>query len=166
MATNGSVYERELKHILSGDKGKLDELSWIGEDIKYRILKKPFMVVRAAGSHGFDIIIIRSDISVPIEIKSSKEKILNFSTSSNRSQQQAENYISIISRTGVMPLYAFRRKAVAGDPWRFFTFNYPFEGKYRKFSEIIPKIEITRSGTYVLKWDRGLSLTSLLEYLF
>lgn len=166
MATNGSVYERELKYILSGDEEKLNGFTWISEDLKRRIMKKPFMVVRAAGSHGFDIIIIRSDLSVPIEIKSSKENILNFSSSSNRSQQQAENYISLISKTGVMPLYAFRRKSITGDPWRFFTFSYPFEGKYRRFAEILPKIEETRSGAFVLKWENGLPLTSLLEYLF
>ncbi|MGC8644835.1 MAG: hypothetical protein ACP5UO_01040 [Thermoplasmata archaeon] len=166
MATNGSIYERELKYILSGNEEKLNELSWIGEDLKRRIVKRPFMVVRAAGSHGFDLIIIRSDISVPIEIKSSKEKVLNFSASSSRSQQQAESYLSLMSRTGVMPLYAFRRKSVGGDPWRFFTFKYSFEGRYRQFSEILPKMEVTRNGTFVLKWDNGLPLTSLLEYLF
>ncbi|MEL9914276.1 MAG: Holliday junction resolvase [Thermoplasmatales archaeon] len=166
MAVNGSVYERELKQILSGDKEKLEELTWIRPDLKTRILERPFMVVRAAGSHGFDIIVLRGDISVPIEIKSSRDSTLNFSTSSSRSQQQAENYISLMKKTGVMPLYAFRRKAVTGDPWRFFTFDYPFEGKYRIFSEIIPKIETTKNGSFVLKWEKGLSLTSLLEYLF
>jgi Holliday junction resolvase len=166
MAVNGTVYERELKLILSGDDEKLGKIKWIGEDIKNRIKSKPFMVVRAAGSHGFDIIIIRHDLSIPVEIKSSKEKILNFSSSSNRSQEQAEIYMQMVSKTGVMPLYAYRMKNVDGDPWRIFTFDTQYEGRYRMFSRIVPKIELTKSGTYVMKWEKGLPLTSLLDYLF
>jgi Holliday junction resolvase len=166
MAVNGTVYERELKLILSGNEEKLRTIKWIGDDIKNRIKSKPFMVVRAAGSHGFDIIIIRHDLSIPVEIKSSKEKILNFSSSSNRSQEQAEIYMQMISKVGVMPLYAYRMKNVDGDPWRIFTFDTQYEGKYRMFSRIVPKIEVTRSGAYVMKWEKGLPLSSLLDYLF
>lgn len=166
MATNGTVYERELKFILSGDDQKLGKISWIREDVKKRIKSKPFLVVRAAGSHGFDIIIIRHDLSIPVEIKSSKERTLNFSSSSNRSQEQAETYVRMISKTGVMPLYGYRLKNTNGDPWRFFTFNSQYEGRYRMFSRIVPKMEVTRAGAYVMKWDGGLPLTSLLEYLF
>lgn len=134
--------------------------------MKNKIRKKPFMVVRAAGSHGFDLIIIRHDISLPIEIKSSREKTVNFSSSSNRSQLQAENYLKIISKTGVMPLYAFRLKNVSGDPWRIFTLDATYEGKYRLVSKIIPRLDISKRGVYSMKWENGLSLTSLLEYLF
>ncbi|MGC8562423.1 MAG: hypothetical protein ACP5UZ_00735 [Thermoplasmata archaeon] len=165
-AVNGTVYERELKLILAGNEDKLEKIGWIREDIKKRIKSKPFLVVRAAGSHGFDIIIIRNDLSIPIEIKSSKDRILNFSSSSHRSQEQAEEYVDMISKTGVMPLYAYRLKNVSGDPWRIFTFDSEYEGKYRMFSKIIPKLEVTRGGAYIMKWDDGLELTSLLEYLF
>ena len=166
IAANGTVYERELKLILAGNDDKLGKIGWIREDIKKKIKSKPFLVVRAAGSHGFDIIIIRQDLSIPIEIKSSKERTLNFSSSSHRSQNQAEEYVEMISKTGVMPLYAYRLKSVNGDPWRVFTFDSEYEGKYRMFAKIIPKLEVTRSGAYVMKWEKGLQLTSLLEYLF
>lgn len=165
-AVNGTVYERELKLILAGDDDKLGKIGWIREDVKMRIKTKPFLVVRAAGSHGFDIIIIRHDLSIPIEIKSSKEKTLNFSSSSHRSQDQAEQYVEMISKTGVMPLYAFRLKKVNGDPWRIFTFDSEYQGKYRMFAKILPKLEVTKGGSYLMKWEKGLQLTSLLEYLF
>ncbi|MCL4334115.1 MAG: hypothetical protein M1290_02670 [Candidatus Thermoplasmatota archaeon] len=163
---NGSVYERELKLILAGNPDKLGKIGWIREDVKNRIKSRPFLVVRAAGSHGFDIIILRHDLSIPIEIKSSKERTLNFSSSSNRSQEQAEEYVEMISKTKVMPLYAYRLKNVNGDPWRIFTFDSEYEGRYRTFAEIIPKLEVTRGGSFSMKWEKGLELTSLLEYLF
>ncbi len=163
---NGTVYERELKLILEGNEDKLAKIGWIREDVKNKIRSKPFLVVRAAGSHGFDIIIIRHDMSIPIEIKSSKEKTLNFSSSSHRSQDQAEGYVEMISKTGVMPLYAYRLKKVNGDPWRIFTFESDYEGRYRMFAKILPKLEVTKGGSYMMKWEKGLQLTSLLEYLF
>ncbi|MCL4411968.1 MAG: hypothetical protein M1526_01235 [Candidatus Thermoplasmatota archaeon] len=165
-AVNGTVYERELKLILAGNEDKLGKVGWIREDVKERIKSRPFLVVRAAGSHGFDIIIIRHDLSIPIEIKSSKEKILNFSSSSARSQEQAEEYVEMVTKTGVMPLYAFRLKNVNGDPWRIFTFDSQYEGRYRIFAKNIPKLEVTKGGSYSMKWEKGLQLTSLLEYLF
>ncbi len=166
LALNGTIYERELKSIFSGEDDRLKNSSWITPELKGRIQTKPFMVVRAAGSHGFDIIIIRQDISIPIEIKSSRERILNFSSSSNRSQIQAEAYIKLIAKTGVLPLYAFRLKNVSGDPWKVFTINSEYQGKYRQLSKIIPPIDVTKRGAFTMKWDRGLPLTSLLEYLF
>ncbi len=166
MSKNGSIYERELKSIFAGEEQKLKTIGWLTEVMRERIMNRPFLVVRAAGSHGYDIIIIRDDISLPVEIKSSKEKVINFSSSSKRSQIQAESYLEILKRTKIMPLYAFRLKGVKGDPWRIFTFSFDFGGKYRLLSEIVPKIVTTKSGTFVLKWDSGLPLSSLLEYLF
>jgi Holliday junction resolvase len=166
LGKNGSVYERELKGILGGETDKLERIKWIDNDLKERINKRPFLVVRAAGSHGFDIIIIRDDISIPIEIKSSKERVINFSSSSKRSQIQAEYYVELLQRTKVMPIYAFRTKSVGGDPWRIFTFDLEYTKNYRILSEIIPKLEKTKSGSYTMKWDKGLSFTSFLEYLF
>ncbi|MCL5408191.1 MAG: hypothetical protein M1518_02365 [Candidatus Thermoplasmatota archaeon] len=155
-----------MKLILEGNEEKLGKVGWMAEDIKSRIKSKPFLVVRAAGSHGFDLIIIRNDLSIPIEIKSSKERTLNFSSSSNRSQEQAKEYERMISKTGVMPLYAYRLKNVNGDPWRIFTFDFQYEGRYRMFAKNVPKLEVTRGGAYLMKWENGLKLTSLLDYLF
>lgn len=166
MTSNGSTYERELKNIFAGDVEKLRNISWLDQSLKEKIIKRPFLVMRAAGSHGYDLIIIRDDISLPIEIKSSKDSVINFSSSSKRSQFQAELYLESIKRTMVMPLYAFRLKSVKGDPWRVFTFKFEFGGKYRIISEIIPKIETTKAGSFIMKWENGLPLTSLLEYLF
>ncbi len=165
LVKNGSIYERELKSIFSGEDQKLKNIVWLTEEIKAKIIKRPFLVIRAAGSHGYDIILIRDDISLPVEIKSSKLTTINFSSSSKRSQFQAQSYIEVFKRTRVMPIYAYRLKNVKGDPWRIFTFDFEFGGRYRILSEILPKLDRTRTGSFIMKWDEGLPLSSFLEYL-
>lgn len=166
MPKNGYIFERELKSILSGEFDRSTGISWLDETLRRKIVNHPFLVVRAAGSHGFDLLALRDDISFPIEVKSAKENLFNFSTSSGRSQRQAEEYVRLLGNMGIMPIYAFRLKGVKGDPWRLFTFNLEFKGKYRIIGEIIPKIEITRGGKYTMKWDEGMPLTKFIEYIF
>jgi len=163
---NGYIFERELKSILSGEFDKVAGISWLDDLLRIKISNHPFLVVRAAGSHGFDLLALRDDISFPIEVKSAKENIFNFSTSSGRSQKQAEEYVKLLGRMGIMPIYAFRLKGIKGDPWRLFTFNLEFKGKYRIIAEVIPKMEITRNGKYSMKWDEGMPLVKFIEYIF
>jgi len=163
---NGYIFERELKSILSGEFDKVAGISWLDDLLRIKISNHPFLVVRAAGSHGFDLLALRDDISFPIEVKSAKENIFNFSTSSGRSQKQAEEYVKLLGRMGIMPIYAFRLKGIKGDPWRLFTFNLEFKGKYRIIAEVIPKMEITRNGKYSMKWDDGMPLVKFIEYIF
>ena len=85
MSTNGDIYERELKAILAGDEKVIDKMIRTCTDEEregYLSIKElPFMVVRAAGSHGVDLIALRWDFSFPIEVKSSADHILHFSRS-------------------------------------------------------------------------------------
>lgn len=166
MTKNGYIFERELKSILSGEFEKVNKLSWLKESYKERIINHPFLVIRAAGSHGFDLLAIRDDISFPVEVKSAKEGAFNFSTSSGRSQKQAEGYLKVLGKAGIMPIYAYRLKNINGDPWRLFTFDLEFKGKYRIIAEIMPKISMTKSGKFTMKWEAGLSLSDFIDYLF
>ena len=94
MGTQGDIYERELKHLLSGDQAVIDKVTKTcteEEAAGYRsLLSHPFMVVRAAGSHGVDLIALRWDFSFPIEVKSSADFVLHFSRNP-RLGEQAEN---------------------------------------------------------------------------
>lgn len=166
MGRNGYIFERELKSILSGEFEKLQNITWVDEQTKARILAHPFLVIRAAGSHGFDLLAMRDDISFPIEVKSARSDSFNFSTSSGRSQRQAEEYLKILDKSGIMPIYAFRLKNVKGDPWRIFTFDLEFKGRYRLMAEIIPKISLTKNGKFSMKWQDGIPLIKFLDYLF
>ena len=79
-----SVYERELKGILEGDEKTLSRItktcSALEKGNYYLTQGKPFIVVRAAGSFGVDLVALRGDISFLVEIKSSNTDTLHFSS--------------------------------------------------------------------------------------
>jgi len=74
---SSSQYEREFKSILEGDQSILSRITKtctaLEKDSYFCICNKPFIVVRAAGSFGVDLVAIRGDISFLVEIKTSNE---------------------------------------------------------------------------------------------
>ena len=83
MAPPGDVYERELKALLAGDSkaiAKMVKTCNALEKANYgTMLQDPFLVIRAAGSLGVDLVALRWDFSFPIEVKSSCDDVLHFS---------------------------------------------------------------------------------------
>ena len=172
MGKKGSIYERELKAILEGDEKIVNKITKSVEGMSYlgyrSIIKKPFMVTRAAGSLGVDLIAIRGDIAFPIEVKSSGDKVIRFSQSKARAQRQALDFAEYCMRSGVVGLYAFRLKGVRGDPWRIFALPVnedTLTGKPKLVYRMLPKIETTYNGNFVLRWDAGMALGLFLSYI-
>ena len=91
---NSSQYERELKGILGGENKILSKITktftTIEKDNYLRINDKPFAVIRAAGSLGVDLVAVRGDISFLVEVKTSIEDTIHFSSISGKLQKQAE----------------------------------------------------------------------------
>ncbi len=167
---SGSIYEREIREILSGNMDFIEKfIKNFSEDVKYyyrSIAKKPFFVVRAAGSLGIDIMAVRDDFSIPIEVKSSKDQVLRFTEASNRAQKQAEYYILIARKSGVFPVYAFRLKRANDDPWRIFTLpGLLIHGKLSLLYEILPKMDLTENGNFIMKWEKGMPLHEFFKYI-
>ena len=166
-----SVYERELKGILSAEEDVLDKMTRACSPEQAAAFRKakqrPFLVVRGAGSLGVDLVALRGDVSFPIEVKSASSDTIRFSDAGGRNHEQAENMQRECARAAVIPLYAFRRKGVRGqDPWRIHTL--PTEGlppRTALLYERIPKVERTAGGRFVLRWDDGMPLTKLLDLL-
>ncbi len=170
MAKKGALYERELKGILSGDEKIIKKFSKLSEEEfeNYKgMIKRPFLVIRAAGSFGVDLIAIRGDFSFPIEVKSSSHRKLRFSENSSRAQEQAKNIIRECERSGVVIIYAFRLKSYRGDPWRVFTIpiKKPLYGWAKYIYTFLPKISKTREENFILVWDEGMPLSKFLSYL-
>ena len=166
----GTNFERELKGILHGDRKILDRVvkgcSPKERENYLSIESHPFMVVRAAGSFGVDLVAIRSDFALPIEVKSSSSKKVTFSHSSGKAQEQAERMKAECQRAGVIPIYAFRLKGYRGDAWRIFALDVEgIDGVAGLLYERIPRVHITSHGGYVLKWDEGMKLSDLLGLL-
>ncbi len=164
-----AVYEREFRGIVSGDADVLASVSKslsAEEKTGYdTALRHPFLVVRAAGSLGADLVALRHDVSFLVEVKSSKEDRLYFSDST-RLVEQIDEIRRQCERSGVLPLYAFRLKKFRGDAWRLFTLpRMDLSGPAARLGDRLPKIERTAKGNDLLVWANGLPLHRFLADL-
>ncbi len=169
MAALGDTYERELKALLAGDRktiAKMVKTCNAMETAAYNsILQEPFLVIRAAGSLGVDLVALRWDFSFPIEVKSSPDPVLHFSKS-QRLVNQAESMLDECQRSHLVPIYAFRLKSFRGDPWKVFTipFDHTFKGRHSILYRRLPKLDVSSSGNYIMRWDDGMKLSDFLLY--
>jgi len=163
-------YERELKGILHGEKehiGKFIKTCTPEEKDNYMsVLEQPFIVIRAAGSLGVDLVAVRYDVAFPIEVKASQSKVLHF-TKRKMLSEQAEELREECRRAHLIPIYAFRLKRQRGDAWRIFTMDMDIEKGQRLkiLHRRLPKIERTAQGNEVMRWDNGMPLNEFLAYL-
>lgn len=171
MAASGSTYERELKHLLSGDSKTIDRIVRTcepGDREAYEFMyEEPFLVIRAAGSLGVDLVALRWDFSFPIEVKSSNSDTLHFSRNP-RLGEQAEQMLSDCQKSSLMPIYAFRLKRVRGDPWRVFTIpsDNSFKGLNGLLKRRVPEMETSSNGNYIMRWGDGMKLSDFLSYMY
>tara|TARA_B100000614_G_scaffold71266_1_gene63439 strand:- start:2283 stop:2945 length:663 start_codon:yes stop_codon:yes gene_type:complete len=162
-----SKYERELRQVLAGlTKGVNSIIKSCNEveKAKMRLIeKRPFLVVRAAGSGiegSGDLLALRGDTCFPIEVKSSKEAKLYLS---GRTVEQYNSLVYEGNRSCLMPLYAYRLKGVRGDSWRIFRVETEtLHGKLRKLEPAIPSLPLTRNGKPYLNWEDGLPLNEFI----
>ncbi|PKK86336.1 MAG: Holliday junction resolvase [Thermoplasmata archaeon HGW-Thermoplasmata-1] len=167
----GSNYEREFKGILSGDREIIERITKTCDTVEKmnyaRAAERPFIVVRAAGSLGTaDMVALRDDASFIVEVKSSSFDVIRFTEQSGRLQEQALFMKNECERAGVLPIYAYRLKGVRGDFWRIFTLDMRMpEGRSRILHSRIPRIETTKSGNYVMRWENGMKLSDFFGYI-
>ncbi|HLE48382.1 MAG TPA: Holliday junction resolvase [Candidatus Thermoplasmatota archaeon] len=164
-----AIYERELKGVLGGDgrvvSPMLKSLAGPERAAYESAAASPFLVVRAAGSLGADLVALRHDLGFLIEVKSSKDDLLHF-TSSPRLVEQINIIRDQCERSGVLPIYAYRLKGVRGDAWRLFTLpQMKIDGRTGLLYERLPKIETTAKGNLVLRWKNGMPLARFLDYV-
>ena len=162
-----SKYERELRQVLAGLTKGVDSIIKSCNEIekaKMKLIeKRPFLVVRAAGSGiegSGDLLALRGDICFPIEVKSSKEAKLYLS---GRTLEQYNSLVYEGNRSCLMPLYAYRLKGVRGDSWRIFRVETEtLHGKLRKLEPSIPSLPLTRNCKPYLNWKDGLPLNEFI----
>lgn len=168
LSLNGSIYERELASILSGQKDHIARfLKGAPSELQGSIstLKEhPFFVTRSAGSLGADIIAIRGELSAVIEVKSSVRKNLMFTEASGKRQEQAERLVRRCAETRTLLLYAFRLKGMRGETWRVFAAPGNPRGILGRVYDFLPKIDLTRENNFVLNWENGKPLSGFLDY--
>ncbi len=161
------AYERELRNVLSGTNKGVDAVSrsCTKEQAKRMrlVLERPFLVVRAAGSGmegSGDLVALRGDCSFPIEVKSTRAEKLYFS---GRTMDQLMAMIREGERSGLMPLYAHRRKGVRGDSWRLFRVETEgLKGTLARLATMIPPLPLNRNGTPFIDWEQGMPLNKFI----
>ena len=161
------AYERELRDVLSGtEKGVTAVTRSCTPEQKARtrcVLDRPFLVVRAAGSGmegSGDLVALRGDCCFPIEVKSTKAEKLYFS---GRTKDQLNAMIREGERSGLMPLYAHRRKGVRGDSWRLFRVETEgLTGTLARLANMIPPLPLNRNGSPFIDWEQGMPLNQFI----
>ena len=170
MAAPGDTYERELKGLLGGEEKavrKMVKTCDPQECAAYSsMVKYPFLVIRAAGSLGVDLVALRWDFSFPIEVKSSEKDIMYMSRS-ERLIEQAERMVETCEKSHIIPIYAYRLKGARGDPWRVFTIpsDASLCGTAAVLREKIPFLEVSKGGNYIMRWQNGMKLSDLLSFV-
>lgn len=162
-----SKYERELRQVLAGLSKGVDSIIKSCNEVekaKMKLIeKRPFLVVRAAGSGiegSGDLLALRGDICFPIEVKSSKDAKLYLS---GRTVEQYNSLVYEGNRSCLMPLYAYRLKGIRGDSWRIFRVETEtLHGQLRKLESSIPSLPLTRNGKPYLNWEAGLPLNEFI----
>lgn len=170
MVGHGSgAYERELRRLLSGTPEDVRSYSRAlppeqrpGFD---RLVAEPFLVIRAAGSLGFDLVALRREFAFPIEVKASSEEVIRFTAASGRANAQLSAHRAAVARVGLMVLYAYRRLGRRDEePWRLFvTGTPPDTGILRFVCRPIPPVATTREGNGILRWEEGMPLSRFIE---
>jgi len=167
-----SAYERELKELLQGDPSTIARyaraLDPVDRPTMQRVRSEPFLVIRAAGSLGFDLVALRSEFSFPLEVKASSADTIRFSSASGRAGVQLAAHQRAVDRVGLIVLYAYRRIGHRdGDPWRLFAVpGDSRSGRLGLLRKWLPPVDWTRDGNAVLRWDAGLPLVRFLERVF
>lgn len=170
MGAPGDTYERELKLLLSGDQKTIDKMIKTCDSREKegytRLKETPFVVIRAAGSLGVDLVALRWDFSFPIEVKSSAEEIMHFSRS-QRLTEQANRMKEECYRSHLLPIYAMRLKGLRGDPWRIFALpmDENLKGSMGLLQRKVPEIRVNDNGNYIMKWSEGMKLSEFISYV-
>ena len=164
-----SAYERELKDLLQGDRASVlaysKTLEATEREILGRITAEPFLVIRGAGSLGFDLVALRRELALPLEVKASREVTIHFSAASGRADEQLAAHRAAVERVGLVAIYAYRRLGYRdGDPWRLFAATQvPRRGVLGLLASYLPPVESTKEGNAVLRWEHGLPLVKFVE---
>lgn len=166
---SASAYERELRYLLEGDPASVRTYArrLPPEERRgfERLIDEPYLVIRGAGSLGFDLVALRRDWAFPIEVKASGEPVIRFTAASGRADAQLAAHRRAVGRVGLTVLYAYRQVGRhPKEPWRIFLASPPPERGVLKFvCRTLPLLSNTAAGHGILRWEEGRPLSLFLR---
>lgn len=164
-----SAYERELRTLLEGEPSTVRAYSRVlAPELRSafeRLSEEPYLVIRGAGSLGFDLVAMRREFAFPLEVKASSEAVIRFTAASGRADAQLAAHRAAVGRVGLTVLYAYRRLGLRNaEPWRVFLASPPPEwGVLRFLCRRLPPVNTTREGHGILRWEEGMPLSRFLD---
>jgi len=168
---SSSSYERELRSLLEGQpkavRGYARTLPPTERSEFERLIEQPFLIIRAAGSLGFDLVALRKEFAFPFEVKASSEPVIRFSAASGRANAQLESHRKAVGRVGLTVLYAYRRLGLRGEEtWRVFVAgDVPQTGRIGALCRRLPPVSRTPDGNGILRWEEGRPLSQFLYHV-
>jgi hypothetical protein len=162
-------YERALRSILGGDAASVRSYSRTLPPADRpgfeRLIREPFLVVRAAGSFGFDLVALRREFAFPIEVKASASSTIPFTAASGRAGEQLEAHRRAVARVGLMVIYAYRRLGLRGEEcWRLYLEGERPRGAIAGYVfQTVPVVSRTRDGNAILRWEEGMPLSRFVD---
>jgi Holliday junction resolvase len=169
VARTASAYERELRSILEGHAADVRAYGRsVSPELRpalERLIEEPFLVVRGAGSLGFDLIALRREFALPLEVKASSEDVIRFTAASGRADAQYAAHRKAVERVQLTVLYAYRRIGRRPEEaWRLFQASTaPAYGILKVVCRRLPPVNSTRDGHGILRWEEGMPLSQFLE---
>jgi hypothetical protein len=129
-----------------------------------QLISEPFLVVRGAGSLGFDLVAMRWSLSFPIEVKASSDSVIHFTAASGRANAQLAAHRAAIAKVGLSVVYAYRRiGARSSEAWKVFRgSDAASPGVLGLICRGLPPVSTTREGNGVLRWEEGQDLSRFL----
>lgn len=168
VSRSSSSYERELRALLEGQPEAVRSYARTLPPTERadfeRLIEQPFLIIRAAGSLGFDLVALRREVAFPMEVKASSEEVIRFSAASGRANEQLLAHQRATARVGLTVLYAYRRVGLRGaESWRVFVAGeLPSSGVLRLVCRRLPPVGRTPEGNGILRWHDGLPLSRFL----
>lgn len=153
------AYERELKGILGGEGKFLERAETWGAGYS-TLRERPFLVVKAGGSFGIDLLAAREFTVLPIEVKASASRVFRFSKN-KRLEEQASAMVDACRKAELVAIYAYRLKRVVQDPWHLFVAG----DLENSFTRMMPHMEPGSRGNVIMRWEEGLPLGEFLNGL-
>jgi hypothetical protein len=163
-----SAYERELRTLLEGDPSAVRSyaraLAPQDRTSFERLIGEPYLVIRGAGSLGFDLVALRREFAFPIEVKASSDDVIRFTAASGRADAQLAAHRRAVGLVGLTVLYAYRRLGLRSqESWRvFLAGELPATGILRIVCRGLPPVSTTREGHGILRWNEGMPLSQFL----
>jgi len=164
-----SAYERELRTLLEGDPAAVRAyaraLEPAARSAFERLIEQPYLVIRGAGSLGFDLVALRRECAFPLEVKASSDDVIRFTSASGRADLQLAAHRRAVGRVGLTVLYAYRRLGRhPEEAWRLFLASPPpAQGILRLICRSVPPVNATREGHGILRWGEGMPLSRFLD---